>query len=85
MTDWAERQGICDRCAPLGQKFYERRLGACHTCVKAVTQSKKLLVLTWFTDCKENNKKAVKFMISSEDENLLFLQPYLKLFMLESV
>ena len=24
-------------------------------------------------------------MISSEDENLLFLQPYLKLFMLESV
>ena len=52
---------------------------------KAVTQSKKLLVLTWFTDCKENNKKAMKFMISSEDENLLFLQPYLKLFMLESV
>ena len=49
------------------------------------TQSKKLLVLTWFTDCKENNKKAMKFMISSEDENLLFLQPYLKLFMLESV
>ena len=38
-----------------------------------------------FADCKENKKKAMKIMISSEDENLLFLQPYLKLFMLESV
>ena len=85
MTDCTESQGVCDRCAPLGQTFYERCLGACDTCVKAGTQCKKLLVLTWFADCEENNKKAMKIMISSEDENLLFLQPYLKLFMLESV
>lgn len=84
MTDGTESQGVCDRCAPPGQKFYERCLGACDTCVKAGTQSKKLLVLTWFADCEENNKNAMKIMISSEDEKLLFLQPYLKLFTLES-
>ena len=85
MTDCTESQGVWDRCAPLGQTFYERCLGACDTCVKAGTQCKKLLVLTWFADCEENNKKAMKIMISSEDGNLLFLQPYMKLFMLESV
>ena len=74
-TDCTERKVVCDRCAPLGQTFYERSLRACDTCVEAGTQCKKLLVLTWVADCEENNKKAMKIMMSSEDESLPFLQP----------
>ena len=74
-TDCTERKVVCDRCAPRGQTFYERSLRACDTCVEAGTQCKKLLVLTWVADCEENNKKAMKIMMSSEDESLPFLQP----------
>ena len=75
VTDCTERKGVCDRCASLGQTFYERCLRACDTCVEAGTQCKKLLVLTWVADSKENNKKAMTILMSSQDESLPFLQP----------
>ena len=75
LTDCNERKGVCDRCAPLGQTFYESCLRACDRCVEANTQCKKLLILTCVADCKENNKKAMMILMSSQEDRLKFLQP----------